>query len=53
MRIAEMMNIFQKFLTLVAWRKQKWSQTKKKHKNSVKSIIFLLFLRKLNLVSII
>lgn len=29
MRIAEMLNI-QKFLTLVAWRKQKWSQTKKK-----------------------
>lgn len=42
MRIAEMLNI-QKFLTLVAWRKQKWSQTKKKHKKSVKSIIFLLF----------
>ena len=28
MRIAEMLNI-QKFLTLVAWRKQKWSQTQK------------------------
>lgn len=53
MRIAEMLNI-QKFLTLVAWRKQKWSQTKKKkHKKSVKSIIFLLFFRKLHLVSII
>ena len=31
MRIAEMLNI-QKFLTLVAWRKQKWSQTKKNTK---------------------
>ena len=42
MRIAEMLNI-QKFLTLVAWRKQKWSQTKKKNTKRVLNLLYSYF----------